>query len=361
MSKEVPVERRPAATVGAVRGFAARISWRRVAIVVGAYLACVIVFTAFSASQGADPTTLIPTMIQSSLLDPSAFAQTLLRAVPIGFAALAAAIPARAGLVNVGGEGQLIIGAVAATGVGLAVGSHVPGVLGILVTVLAGAAAGAVWAGISAALKIWLGAAESVTSLLMNFIANDIMLFLIYQPWRDPSGSGQPQSRPLASGLRLQAFFDSGINVSVLILVIAAIGLWLVIARTGWGFALRVTGGNATAARRNGLPTRSLALSAMMVGGALAGLGGALNLLGVEGQLRPDLTASFGYIGFLACFLGRNDPIKAVLASVLFGAIALSGNGLQITEGLDGSVVNVLLGAIVLTMLGIGRRQGETL
>jgi simple sugar transport system permease protein len=237
----------------------------------------------------------------------------------------------------------------------------VRGVLGIIVTVLAGAIAGAIWAGISAALKIWLGASESVTSLLMNFIANDIMLFLIYQPWRDPTGSGQPQSRPLDGGLRLAPFFGNGINVSVLLLVVAAVGLWLVIGKTGWGFALRVTGGNATAARRNGLPTRSLALSAMMVGGALAGLGGALNLLGVEGQLRPDITVTFGYIGFLACFLGRNDPIKAVLASLLFGAIALSGNGLQITEGLDGSVVNVLLGAIVLTMLGIGRRQGEAI
>ncbi len=327
----------------------------------GAYLACVIAFTAFSAVQGANPTTLIPTMIQSSLLDPSAFAQTLLRAVPIGFAALAAAIPARAGLVNVGGEGQLIMGAVAATGTGLAVGSQVPGVLGILVTVLAGAVAGAVWAGISAALKIWLGAAESVTSLLMNFIANDIMLFLIYQPWRDPNGSGQPQSRPLAGSLRLASIFESGINASVILLIVAAIGLWLVIRKTGWGFALRVAGGNAVAARRNGLPTRSLALSAMLVGGALAGIGGALNLLGVEGQLRPDITVTFGYIGFLACFLGRNDPVKAVLASLLFGAIALSGNGLQLSEGLDGSVVNVLLGAIVLTMLGIGRRRGETL
>ena len=349
------------AILAGVRAAAPRIPWRRVFLVAGAYLACVIAFAAFSASQGANPMTLLPTMVQSSLLDPSALAQTLLRAVPIGFAALAAAIPARAGLVNVGGEGQLIVGAVAATGTGLLVGSHVPGLLGILLTVLSGAAAGALWAGISAALKVWLGAAESVTSLLMNFVANDIMLFLIYQPWRDPSGSGQPESRPLSSVLRLPALLGSGINVSVVLLLLIAVGLWLVIRKTGWGFALRVTGGNAVAARRNGLPTRRLALSAMMVGGALAGIGGALNLVGVEGQLRPDITLTFGYIGFLACFLGRNDPIKAVLAATLFGAIALSGNGLQISEGLDGSVVNVLLGAIVLTMLSIGRRQGEAL
>jgi simple sugar transport system permease protein len=343
------------------RTFAARIPWKRIGLVVGAYVACVIVFTAFSAWQGANPLTIIPTMLQSSLLDPSAFSQTLLRAVPVGFAALAAAIPARAGLVNVGGEGQLIMGAVAATGTGLAVGGSIPGILGILVTVVAGMAAGAIWAGISAALKVWLGAAESVTSLLMNFIANDIMLFLIYEPWKDPNGSGQPQSRPLSDGIRLEPIFGLDINVAVIILLVFAVGMWLVISKTGWGFALRVTGGNPIAASRNGLPTKSLALSAMMVGGALAGLGGALNLIGVEGQLRPDITETFGYIGFLACFLGRNDPIKAVIAAILFSAIALSGNGLQITEGLDGSVVNVLLGAIVLTLLAVGRRQGETL
>ena len=347
--------------ITSLRGHLGRIPWKRAAIVTGAYLACVIAFTVFSAVQGADPTTLIPTMIQSSLLEPSAFTQTLLRTVPIGFAALATAIPARAGLVNVGGEGQLIMGAVAATGTGLAIGSHVSGALGILITVLAGALAGAVWAGISGILKIWLGASESVTSLLMNFIANDIMLFLLYQPWKDPTGSGQPQSRPLAGTLRLASLAGSGINLSVILLVLAGVGLSVVIRKTGWGFALRVTGGNAVAARRNGLPTGRLALSAMVVGGALAGIGGGLNLLGVEGQLRPAITATFGYIGFLACFLGRNDPIKAVLASLLFGAIALSGNGLQLTEGLDGSVVDVLLGAIVLTMLGVGRRHGENL
>ena len=337
------------------------IPWTRVGIVAGAYLLCVVAFAAFAAWRGANPVTLLPTMLQSSLLQPSALAQTLLRAVPIGFAALAVAVPARAGLVNVGGEGQLIIGAVAATGAGLLVGSHVPGVLGVLLTVAAGALAGGLWAAIGGVLKVAFGAAESVTTLLMNFIANDLMLFLIYQPWKDPNGSGQPQSRPLAGSIRLQPLLGTGVTLAVVLLVAVAIGLWFVIRRTGWGFALRVVGGNPVAAMRNGLPTRRLAISAMGVGGALAGLGGALNLIGVEGQLRPDLTATFGYVGFLACFLGRNDPVRVTLAAILFSAIALSGNGLQISEGLDGSVVNVLLGAIVLTMLSVGRKTAEAL
>ena len=337
------------------------VSWTRVGIVAGAYVLCLVSFAAFAAWRGANPLTLIPTMLQSSLLEPSALAQTLLRAVPIGFAALAVAVPARAGLVNVGGEGQLIIGAVAGAGVGIAVGAHVPGVVGVLLTVTAGTLAGGLWAAISGMLKVAFGAAESVTTLLMNFIANDIMLFLIYQPWKDPNGSGQPQSRPLAASIRLQPLLGTGVTLAVVLLVVVTVGLWFVIRRTGWGFALRVVGGNPMAAMRNGLPTRRLSLSAMTVGGALAGLGGVLNLIGVEGQLRPDLTATFGYVGFLACFLGRNDPIRVALAAILFSAIALSGNGMQISEGLDGSIVNVLLGAIVLTMLTVGRRTKEAL
>ncbi len=343
------------------RGAHRAIPWARIGIVGGAYVVCLVAFGAFTAWRGSNPLTLVPTMLESSVLQPSALAQTLLRAVPIGFAALAVAIPARAGLVNVGGEGQLIVGAVAGTGVGLAVGSHVPGVLGVLLTVAAGAVGGALWATIAGVLKVAFGAAESVTTLLMNFIANDIMLFLIYQPWKDPDGSGQPQSRPLAESIRLRPMFGTGVTLAVVLLVVVAIGLWFVIRRTGWGFALRVVGGNPVAAMRNGIPTQRLALSAMSVGGALAGLGGALNLIGVEGQLRPGLTATFGYVGFLACFLGRNHPIRVALAAILFSAIALSGNGLQISEGLDGSIVNVLLGAIVLTMLSVGRKTKEAL
>ncbi|AYG03246.1 ABC transporter permease [Gryllotalpicola protaetiae] len=360
MSEQLPQVVTPVAAQPRLR-MPAWLSWRRLAIVVGAYLACVVVFAAFAAWQGADPGTLLPAMLQSTVLNPTALTQTLLRAVPIGFAALAAVVPARAGLVNVGAEGQLIMGAVAATGVGLAVGTHVPGPLALIATVAAGGVAGAVWAGISAVFRIWFRAAESVTSLLLNFVASDVMLFLIYEPWKDPAGSGQPQSRPLPGDVRLGDLTSTGLNASVIVLALAAVGVWLLLRRTGWGFALRVIGGNPEAARRSALPSWSLLLSAMLVGGLLAGLGGALNLIGVEGQLRPGITTTFGYVGFLAAFLGRNDAIRATLAALLFAAIALSGNGLQLVAGLDGNIVNVLLGSIVLTMLLVGRTQGERL
>jgi simple sugar transport system permease protein len=118
-------------------------------------------------------------------------------------------------------------------------------------------------------------------------------------------------------------------------------------------------GGNREAARRAGLHVNKLLLSSMLAGGALAGLGGALNLAGVETQLRPGITITFGYVAFLASYLGRHDPLKVVCAALLFSAIALSGNGLQLTEGLDGAIVDVLLGLIVLAPLALAKNRGK--
>ncbi|MDE3206168.1 MAG: ABC transporter permease [Acidobacteriota bacterium] len=322
-------------------------SFRRLALAVGAYLGAVVIFSAFVAAKHQNPVTVWRAMIHSTLLQGSSLQEIAMRAVPISLAALAVAVPARAGLVNVGGEGQLILGAVAATGIGVAIGADVPGPLAWLLMAGGGAAAGAAWAGLAGALRAWLGANEAVTTLLLNFVANDIMLYLIYQPWKDPHGSGQPQSRPLPHHAQLPGLFASQVNTSVVVALVAAAAIWWLLRRSHWGFALRVVGGNGEAARRCGLPVSKLMIQSMLVGGALAGLGGMLNLAGLELRLRPDITLTFGYVAFLASWLGRHHPVKVVGAAVLFSAIALSGNGVQLSTGLDGATVDVLLALIV--------------
>ncbi len=334
---------------------------RRVAVVTAAYVGSLAVFAVAVALKGANPFTVFGTMFHDTLLQGGSLQQVLLRAVPISLAALAVAVPAQAGLVNVGGEGQLIMGAVGATGVGLAVGSAVPGPVSWLIMALAGAGAGAAWAGVAGVLRTRLAANEAVTTLLMNFVANDVMLYLVYQPWKDPNSSGQPQSRPLAGPAQLPHLFGSTLSIAVLVAAAVAVGVWYLLRRTGWGFALRIVGGNQEAARRSGLAVSRLMVSSMIVGGALAGLGGMLNLAGVELQLRPDITLTFGYVAFLASWLGRHDPLKVVLASLLFSAIAVSGDGLQLTYGLDGAVVDVLLGLIVIAPLVLSRRRARAI
>ncbi|MFI6933831.1 ABC transporter permease [Streptomyces sp. NPDC050287] len=328
-------------------------------LLLAGYAVSVAVFGLVAAGKGADPLSVYRTTLLT-LVDRGTLEQSLVRAVPIALAALAVAVPARAGLVNVGGEGQLIVGAVAATGVGVTIGARVPGPVSWLAMCGAGAAAGALWAGLSGVLRTRLGASEAVTTLLLNFVAADLMLYLIYQPWKDPNGSGQPQSRPLPHAAELPRMSGSQLGIGVLIAVAAVAVAWFLLQRTAWGFRLRAVGGNQEAARRSGLRVDRLLLSSMLVGGAFAGLGGALNLAGVETMLRPDITLGFGYVAFLASFLGRGHPVKAVGAAALFSAIALSGNGLQITDGLDGAIVNVLLALVVAVPLVIAkyRRQG---
>ncbi len=331
--------------------------WRRLCAALLVYLGALALFSVVVALKGGNPFSVWSTMVRSTVLAGPTLQETLLRAVPIALAALAVAVPARAGLVNVGGEGQLIVGAVAATGAGVAIGASVPGPVSWLVMAVAGAGAGAAWAGLAGLLRTALGANEAVTTLLLNFVANDIMLYLIYQLWKDPKGSGQPESRPLVHAAQLPRLWGSQLNIAVLVTVAVAAAMWWLLRHTGWGFALRVVGGNPEAARRSGLPVRRLLLSSMLVGGALAGLGGMLNFAGLELRLRPDITLSFGYIAFLASWLGRHQPVKVVGAALLFSAIALSGNGLQLTDGLDGSIVDVLLALIVAAPLVLTKRR----
>ena len=141
-------------------------------------------------------------------------------------------------------------------------------------------AAGAVWSAIAGVLRVFVDANEAVTTLLMNFLANDILLYLLYQPWKDPAGTGQPESKPLTANATLPHVFGSTLNLGVIVALVVALGVYLLLSRTSWGFALRVVGGNQHAARRAGLPVNRLMISSMAVGGALAGLGGMLYLAG---------------------------------------------------------------------------------
>lgn len=325
--------------------------WRRLALTLGVYVVCLALFGALVGSQKSNPWGVFKSIFHSALFSTGSIPEVILRSVPIVLAALAVSVPARAGLVNVGGEGQLIVGAVAATGVGVQLGNSVPGFVGWILMGVAAMVCGGIWGGLAGLLRVVANANEAVTTLLLNFLANDIMLYLLYQPWKDPTGGGQPESKPLSSHEILPHLFGSSINLGVIIALAAALVLWYVLKRSDWGFALRVVGGNPEAARRAGLPVNRLLISSMGVGGALAGLGGMLYLAGTQLQLFPGGTATYGYIAFLAAFLGRNDHVKVVLAAIMFSAIAISAPGLQLNFGLDGNVVDALLALIVLAPL----------
>ena len=307
--------------------------------------------------KGVNPITAYKDMVVSTFGDSSQIAGILVRATPIILAGLAVSVPARAGLINVGGEGQLIIGGVAAMGVSLLVDGRLPGPLSLVLMGLAAAVAGGLWSGIAALLRLKIGIAESVTTLLLNYIALDVMYFLIYDRWKDRAGSGQPATRPVASGEHLPLWSDTRVHLGLLLAVLCALLIFVLFRKTGWGFQLRVVGGNMEAARRSGLKVSALIVSAMFVGGALAGLGGFAQLAGAEFKLRSGFLAGYGYVAFLGSWLARHRPIGVTLSCILLSAIAITGDSLQLDSELPAASVNVLMALVLLGVFGFGKKR----
>ncbi|MFN8076590.1 MAG: ABC transporter permease [Kineosporiaceae bacterium] len=346
----------PAPTPTPPDGEAGNARLRAVGEVAGRWAAALVgavaIFSVILLTRGANPLTTFQYAWENTLLNGLSVQEILIKMGPIALAALAVVVPAKAGLVNVGGEGQLLVGAVAAAGVALATDQSLPGGLVLVLMMVAAAVAGALWAGIAAALRVFVKVNEAVSTLLLNYVALDLLLFLIYQPWKDPNGSGQPATRPLADVAKMPVFTGSKVHVGLAIVVIAAIGVWAALRFTTWGFRLATVGGNPEAARRAGFPVTMLLLSGMLVGGALAGLGGMIHFAGVEYQLRPGILSQIGYTAFLASWLARHKPLPVLVASLVLSALIVAGDSFQIDSGLPAATVNILIGLLLIAVLG---------
>jgi ABC-type uncharacterized transport system permease subunit len=316
----------------------------------------VVIFGALMVSKGVAPLDAYRSMFES-LGGQTSLTAILVKGTPLILAGLAVAIPAKAGLVNVGGEGQLIMGGVFASGMVLLLGPKAPGGVTLVLLLVAGAVGGALWGGLAAFLKLAVGINEAVSSLLLNYVALNVMFFLIYDPWKDPHGSGQPATAPLTVAQRLPLLGTSKVHAGIAIAIVAALAVWWMLRATRLGFQLRVVGGNGEAARRAGLRVGRLVVGAMLLGGALAGLGGAAHLAGTEFKLRPGFLSSYGYIAFLASWLARHDPPKVVLAALALAAITIGGDSLQIDSGLPAATVNVLMALVLLAVFGFGEKR----
>ncbi|MDT3443709.1 MULTISPECIES: ABC transporter permease [unclassified Pseudofrankia] len=330
---------------------------RGVARWAAALAGAIAIFTVLLLLKGANPASVYSNVWTSTFTNQPSIEQIFVKAAPLLLGALAVVVPARAGLVNVGGEGQIVIGAVAAGGIGISLGDRLGGGLVMILMVVASMAAGAAWAGLAAVLRLTVGINEAVSTLLMNYIALDLLLYLIYSPWKDPHGTGQPTTAPLADTAKLPYLGTTAVHVGIVFALIATAVVWLLLRYTTWGFRLRVIGGNPEAARRAGLPVALLLLSAMLVGGALAGLGGMVHYAGVEYKLRTGITTNFGYIAFLASWLARHNPVSVVLAALALAAITVAGDSLQLDSALPAATVNILMGLVLIAVLGWTTRK----
>ncbi len=285
------------------------------------------------------------------------FTELFVRMSPLVMAALAVSIPARIGLFNVGGEGQIYMGALFATGAALSL-ANTPSWLLLPATMAAGFLGGAAWALIPAIMRIKGVANEAITTLLLNYIAPLAVGYMIFGPWRSADSLSYPQSPPLAEAARLPVLPGTRLHAGLLIAVACLALFAYVLHRTRWGLEMRAIGGNALASQHLGLPVRAYIVACMAVGGGVAGLAGMAEVSAIQGRLVAEISPGYGYMGFLVAWLAGPSALKTLAMAFLFAFISSVGDVLQITQGVPFAVVNILMAAILFSVLCGGRRAG---
>jgi simple sugar transport system permease protein len=279
--------------------------------------------------------------------------------------ALCTAIPARLGLVIIGGEGALVLGGLSAAATAVAMASAPPLAIAIGM-MLAGFVGGGLWVGLCAGLRALRGVNETISSLLLNYIAIGIFNHLVEGALRDPASLNKPSTAPIGDGNALGHLPGMDVHWGLGFGIVACVATWALVARTTHGFAARVVGGNVRAARLAGLPVRRLIIAAGVLGGGCAGLAGMAEVAAVHGTANASLVAGYGYSGILVAFLARHHPLAIMPVALLLGGVAASGGLLQRSMGLPDAAVNVLQGILFVVILAsetlrgrlVGRRFG---
>jgi simple sugar transport system permease protein len=275
--------------------------------------------------------------------------ELLIKAAPLILIALGLAIGFHANVWNIGAEGQLTVGAIFSGGLAL---HFVSGSALLPAMIAAGAIGGMFWAAIPAFLRARLNANEILVSLMLNYVAQLWLSYLIYGPWRDPQGFNFPQSKPLAADA-LYPILVSGtrLNAGVLIVLLAVLAAWILLRRSFVGFQLRVTGLSGPAARYAGFSTSRAIWIGMLTGGAAAGLAGVGEVAGPLGQLFPTASPGYGYAAIIVAFLGRLSPVGILLSGLFMSLLYLSGEAAQIELNLPSATTGLFQGALLFALL----------
>jgi len=304
---------------------------------------------------GKDPVKAYAEIFQGALGDSYGWTEVLVKMIPFVLTALAAALPAQLGLINVGAEGQLYFGAITATWVALTFGDG-PTVIVLPLMVAAGFVGGAFWAGLCGALRAYAGLNETISTLLLNYVAIRVVDHLVHGPWKDPSNFNWPYTAEFTQAARLPVLFGSRVHLGLALAALAVVLLYLLLTRTRWGYEMRVVGGNPEAARRGGLPVGLYLVAAMAIAGGLAGIAGMAETSAIQGRLRAGISNGYGYVGFLASWLAGAHPLRIVVTGALLAIISVGGDVIQIAVNLPSSSVNVLMALILFGVLGTRRR-----
>jgi len=356
MDQQVPLaetEMEPATPGAAPAGSAlAGLARRSEAVVlpVAALLVGLLLFSLFLIAIGKSPVDFYALVYKAGFGTTFSWENTLSRTAPLLLAALCVAIPANLGLVVIGGEGAIVLGGLA-TGVFGMYATGLPSIVALPAMGLFGALFGGLWIAAVGAMRIRRGVNETISSLLMAYIAIALMNHFVEGPFRDPASLNKPSTAPLEAAYRIGSIPGFDVHWGIVVGIVACILSWLLIERTTWGFAARIVGGNIRAAQIQGLPVGRLMIGFCGLAGGFAGLAGMLEVTAVHGSANGSLASGYGYTGILIAFLARQNMLAIIPVAILLAGFEASSGLIQRRMDLPDATILVLQGFVFVTIL----------
>ncbi len=324
--------------------------WMKVLSPVIAIVLTVLTGLIIFAALGKDPVRGFLVFFVAPFTSLFGLTELLLKATPLAICAIGLAIGFRANIWNIGAEGQFIVGAIAATGVALFV-PPIPGV-SLLLMLFAGALGGMAWAAIPAWLRTRFNTSEILVSLMLVYVAELLVSWLVFGSWKDPMGFNFPQTKMFESAALLPTFWEGyRLNLSLGLAVVLLLAGYILLARTHLGFQMRVAGESPTAARYAGIPAKAMIWVGLAVGGACAGIAGMAEVAGPMGQLTDKVGSGYGFAAIIVAFVGRLHPLGIGLAALLMALFYIGGEQAQQYMGLPGSISKTFQGLLLFYLL----------
>lgn len=327
-----------------------RLDWRYLARLVASLALTLILVGLIFDLAGADPVAAFEALIRGSLGNPLGVEQTVELAAILVLAGLAVTIPARASLWNIGGEGQIFAGALAAVSVALKLTGPDPAIV-MLLALLAGLLAGAAVAAVAGALRALTGANEVLTTLMLNFVIA-LLTFYAITNWF-PAAGIRGSTPEIPRDVELPTLLGGDITSGVILAFACVVAAHVLLTRTRLGLTIRAAGANPEAARHNGIRLGSVYTVSFAIGGAFAGLAGAIVVLGIDGLLARDFSPGYGFVGIAVALLARSRPLLVVPAAALFSVVTVGGSYLESAVGLSADVALVIQGTLLLLLLAL--------
>jgi simple sugar transport system permease protein len=326
---------------------------RRALIATATAVLAVALLACAGALLGASPWMLLRVLVRGSVGSPYAIGDTLLQSVPLLLTGLSVALAFRAGVWNIGAEGQFIVGALAA----FCVGQWMPaGIVGVLAALLAAFLAGSVWGAIASLMKLWRGAPEVLTTILLNFIAIHLLGWCVNGPLREASAQ-YPQTDRLPEATALPLLGGTRLHAGIVIALAICVAVWWLLYRTTTGLRLRAAGDNAAAARWAGIDVSKETTRAMAISAGIAGVAGAIELLGVTHRLYEGFAVGYGYSGIAVALLAQLHPLATLLSALFFGALSTGAGELQRAAGVSASIAVLGQALVILALIFFTRKE----